>query len=107
VEPGSGVGRTDLATRARQPDDQLAALILTSVEKVTSLQIPADHWVFPYSGTNAHDTYLSGERAEFHTSPAIRIAGARLLELTGMGVEDMDLVDVYSCFPSAVQIAAR
>jgi acetyl-CoA C-acetyltransferase len=87
--------------------DQGAALVLTSVEKATSLQISIDRWVFPYAGTDAHDTYLIGERAEFHTSPAIRIGGARVLELTGMGVEDMDLVDVYSCFPSAVQIAAR
>jgi len=30
-----------------------------------------------------------------------------IINLTGMGVDDMDLVDVYSCFPSAVQIAAR
>jgi acetyl-CoA C-acetyltransferase len=87
--------------------DQGAALILTSVEKATSLQIPTEGWVFPYAGTDAHDTYLIGERAELHTSPAIRIAGARVLELSGMGVADMHLVDVYSCFPSAVQIAAR
>ena len=30
-----------------------------------------------------------------------------MLELSRMGVDDIDLVDVYSCFPSAVQIAAR
>src|SRR5882762_9843540 len=87
--------------------DQGAALVLTSLEKAASLQIPTDGWVFPHAGTDAHDTYLVGERAELHTSPAIRIAGARVLELTRMGVDDMDLVDVYSCFPSAVQIAAR
>jgi acetyl-CoA C-acetyltransferase len=87
--------------------DQGAALILTSVEKATYLQIPRDRWIFPYAGTDAHDTYLIGERAEFHRSPAIRIAGARVLELAGIGADDVDLVDVYSCFPSAVQVAAR
>ena len=87
--------------------DQGAALILTSAEKATHLQIPADRWVFPYAGTDAHDTYLIGERAEFDRSPAIRIAGRRALELAGIGVDDVDLVDVYSCFPSAVQVAAR
>jgi acetyl-CoA C-acetyltransferase len=87
--------------------DQGAALILTSVEKATSLQIHTDGWVFPHAGTDAHDTYLIGERAELHTSPAIGIAGARVLQLSGMGIDDMDLIDVYSCFPSAVQIAAR
>ena len=63
--------------------------------------------MFPYAGTDAHDTYLIGERAELDRSPAIRIAGGRALELAGKGIDDMDFVDVYSCFPSAVQVAAR
>jgi acetyl-CoA C-acetyltransferase len=87
--------------------DQGAVLILTSVEKATYLQIPSDRWVFPYAGTDAHDTYLIGERAEFDRSPAIRIAGERALALVDKGIDDMDLIDVYSCFPSAVQVAAR
>jgi acetyl-CoA C-acetyltransferase len=87
--------------------DQGAALVLTSAEKARSLQIPSDRWVFPYAGTDAHDTYLIGERAEFDRSPAIRIAGTRVLQLAGKGIDEIDLVDVYSCFPSAVQIAAR
>jgi acetyl-CoA C-acetyltransferase len=87
--------------------DQGAALVLTSVEKATYLRIPSERWVFPHAGADAHDTYAIGERAEFHSSPAIRIAGARALELAGCGIDDVDLVDVYSCFPSAVQVAAK
>jgi acetyl-CoA C-acetyltransferase len=87
--------------------DQGAALVLTSVEKATYLQIPSERWVFPYAGTDAHDTYGIGERAEFYRSPAIRIAGQRALQLAGIGVDDLDLIDVYSCFPSAVQVAAN
>jgi acetyl-CoA C-acetyltransferase len=87
--------------------DQAAVLVLTSAEKAEYLQIPRDRWIFPYSGTDSHDTYAIGERAEFHTSPAIRIAGRRALELADTGVDDIDLVDLYSCFPSAVQVAAN
>ena len=87
--------------------DQGAVLILTSAERATQLQIPSDRWVFPYAGTDAHDTYLIGERAELDRSPAIRIAGARALELAGRTTDEMDFVDVYSCFPSAVQVAAK
>jgi acetyl-CoA C-acetyltransferase len=87
--------------------DQGAALILTSAEKATHLQIPTDRWVFPYAGTDAHDTYLIGERAEFNASAAIRLAGKRALELAGTSIDDVDLVDLYSCFPSAVQVAAN
>ncbi|OBG86396.1 acetyl-CoA acetyltransferase [Mycobacterium sp. E802] len=86
--------------------DQGAVLILTTVGKATSLQIPSDRWVFPYAGTDSHDTYAIGERAELYRSPAIRIAGRRVLELAGVAADDVDFVDVYSCFPSAVQVAA-
>jgi acetyl-CoA C-acetyltransferase len=86
--------------------DQAAALILASVEAATRLRVPAERWVYPYAGTDAHDTYAISERDELHRSPAIRLAGARALELAGLGVDDLDYVDLYSCFPSAVQIAA-
>jgi len=86
--------------------NQAAVVILCSAEKATYLQIPQDQWVFPYTGTDSHDTYSIAERDELHRSPAIRIGGRRALELAGVGVDDLDYVDVYSCFPSAVQVAA-
>jgi acetyl-CoA C-acetyltransferase len=86
--------------------DQGAVVIVASAEKANRLQIPTERWVFPYAGTDAHDTYAVGERLELSESPAIRIGGSRALELAGVGVDDIDLIDVYSCFPSAVQVAA-
>ncbi len=86
--------------------NQAAVVILCSAEKATYLQIPRDQWVFPYAGTDSHDTYAVAERDELHRSPAIRIGGRRVLELAGVGVDDLDYVDIYSCFPSAVQVAA-
>ncbi|MBW0013027.1 acetyl-CoA acetyltransferase [Mycobacterium sp.] len=87
--------------------DQGAALILASVEQATRLKVPEERWVYPQAGADAHDTPAVAERAELHRSAAIRIAGARALELAGVGVDDVDYVDLYSCFPSAVQVAAR
>jgi len=87
--------------------DQGAAVILCSVEKAEYLQIPRDTWIFPHAGTDSHDTYGVAERDELHRCPAIRIGGSRVLELAGIGVDDLDYVDIYSCFPSAVQVAAR
>ncbi|BDB42540.1 acetyl-CoA acetyltransferase [Mycobacterium kiyosense] len=87
--------------------DQGASLILTSVEQARRLGVPAERWVYPYSGTDAHDTSAIAERGELHRSPAIRIGGARALELAGVGIDDVDYVDLYSCFPSAVQVAAN
>ncbi len=86
--------------------DQGAVIILAAAEKATHLQIPTERWVFPYAGTDSHDTYAIGERADLHRSPAIRIGGQRVLELAGVDVDGIDQIDVYSCFPSAVQVAA-
>ena len=85
--------------------DMGAALIMCSVAKAQALNIDERQWVYPWAGTDAHDTYFVSNRDNLYSSPAIRIAGRRLLELVGMQVSDIDLLDVYSCFPSAVQVA--
>ena len=87
--------------------DQAAALILCSVETAGRLGVPERKWIHPWAGTEAHDTYAVSNRDDLHSSPAIRIAGARCLELAQVGIADIDHVDLYSCFPSAVQIAAQ
>ena len=86
--------------------EQAAGLIMCSVERARALGVPRDRWVFPHSGTDAHDHWWTSERDELHRSPAIRAAGRRALDLAGVGIDDLDHVDVYSCFPSAVQVAA-
>ncbi len=87
--------------------EQAAALMLTSVERARDLGISPDRWVFPWTGTDAHDTWFVGNRISLHRSPAIGIAGRKALELAAVGVDDLAHVDVYSCFPSAVQVAAN
>ena len=87
--------------------DQGAALILTSVGKARELGIPEDRWVYPHAGTEAWDHIYVSERDNLHSSPAIRFAAAKLFELTGFGVDDLDFIDLYSCFPAAVQVAAN
>lgn len=85
--------------------DMGAALLMCSVEKARALGIPEDKWVYPLAGTDAHDHFMVSDRDNLHSSPAIRIAGRRVLDLVDADVSDMDYIDVYSCFPSAVQVA--
>lgn len=87
--------------------DQAAALILVSEEKAKALGIAKDKWVYPWAGTDAQDHYYFSNRDNFHSSPAIRLAGGKCLELTNSTPDDIDMIDVYSCFPVAVQIACR
>jgi acetyl-CoA C-acetyltransferase len=86
--------------------EQSAALVLTSVERATALGVPRDRWVFPLAGAQAHDTYAVSHRPDLASSGAIRLASRELFSLAGRGVDDVAHVDLYSCFPSAVQIGA-
>ena len=87
--------------------DQAAALILVSEEKAKALGIPREKWIYPWAGSDAQDHYYFSNRDNFHSSPAIRFAGGKCLELAGSTPDDIDMIDVYSCFPVAVQIACR
>jgi acetyl-CoA C-acetyltransferase len=86
--------------------DQAAALILCSTATARRLGIAEDRWVYPWAGTDAHDHYFVSNRDNFHSSPAIRFAGNRCLELAGVEARSLDHVDLYSCFPVAVQVSA-
>ena len=86
--------------------DQAAAVLLCSVEAAEAAGVPRDRWVFPLAGTDAHDTYEVSARRDLHSSPAITEAGTKLFELADLGPGDVAHIDLYSCFPSAVQVAA-
>ena len=87
--------------------DMAAALIMCSVEKAEALGVPTDRWVFPHSGTECHEHNFISNRWSFAETPAVRLGGRRALELAGVGIDDIEIIDLYSCFPSAVQLGAR
>ena len=86
--------------------DQGAALLLCSAQKARSLGIPQEKWVYPWAGADANDHGFVSNRDNLHSSPAIRIAARRALEWAEWPPADLDRVDLYSCFPIAVQVAA-
>ncbi len=86
--------------------DLAAAVLLCSVERARALGVAEDRWVFPRAGADCHDHLFVSHREDLRSSPAVRVGGRAALALAGLGIDDVDLVDLYSCFPSAVQIGA-
>ena len=85
--------------------DQAAAIILTSVAKARELGIPQKNWVYLHGCADAHDHWYVSDRHNYHSSPAMRAVGCETLEMADFEIGEIDRFDIYSCFPSAVQIA--
>ncbi len=86
--------------------DMGAALIMTSVGHALALGIDESRFVYPHAGVEGQDHFSASVRDNFTTSPGIRLIGQKLFELAGTTAKELDFVDLYSCFPSAVQVAA-
>lgn len=86
--------------------DQGAALIVCSEEAADRFGIASDRKVYLRAATEmSHTTHLS-DRIDLHENPGQALAGQRVLELAACKSGDLDFVDLYSCFPFAVQAGA-
>lgn len=85
--------------------DQAAALILTSVGEARRLGIAQDRWIYLRGGGDAHAKATTLEQPSFAESPAMRVAARAALAQAGLTAADMAFFDLYSCFPSAVELA--
>jgi acetyl-CoA C-acetyltransferase len=87
--------------------DMAAAVIVCSVAVARAAGVPEDRWVFPLAGAASTDHWFVGERADLGVSPAIAANGRAAFGAAGLGLDDVAHLDLYSCFPSAVEVAAE
>jgi acetyl-CoA C-acetyltransferase len=87
--------------------DQAAAVILTTTGNAGGLGIDPGKWVYPLAGADLNDIWHVSRRPRLDSSPAIRRAASIALDQAGLALADMDFFDLYSCFPSAVEIAMK
>jgi hypothetical protein len=84
-----------------------AACIVTSTSYARELGIPESKWVYPLSGAGASDAPRFWNRPNFYTSPCISRSLDAALSLAQASVSDIDLIDIYSCFPIVPKLAAQ
>ena len=87
--------------------DQSAAVIVASLKVARELGVAEDRFVFLHGCADAADLWFPLDRQNYHSSPAMRLTGERALAMAGIAVSDLSFIDLYSCFPSAVQVGAE
>ena len=85
--------------------DMAAAVVVCSFGTARAAGIAEDDLVFVTAGAGASDHESVTERWALHEPVGMRAAGRRMLELAGRSIDGFDDLDLYSCFPSAVQAA--
>jgi acetyl-CoA C-acetyltransferase len=85
--------------------DLAAACVIMTEDEADRRGIPAASRVTVLGAGAAVDAWTPTERLDFHTSPGIRAAADAAFTHAGVSVDDVDLFDFYSCFPSAVEMA--
>ncbi|MGW0246084.1 acetyl-CoA acetyltransferase [Nocardia goodfellowii] len=87
--------------------DLAAGLVVCSAAAADAAGVSRDRWIFLHGGATATDEWFVSERADMSASPAIAAAGQAALAHAGVGIDDVAQIDLYSCFPVAVQVAAE
>ncbi|HXX48810.1 MAG TPA: hypothetical protein VEN47_11305 [Myxococcota bacterium] len=85
--------------------DQGAAAIVASESVANRLGIAPAKRVHFLGGASANDGWSAAERVDLASSPAYAAAARAAQRHAGIGVDDVDLFDLYSCFPCAVEFA--
>jgi acetyl-CoA C-acetyltransferase len=84
---------------------QGAAIVVTSLAVARRLGID-DGATFIWSGADCDDVWYPLARPDLGRSPAIEAMGAAALGAVRATIDDFGPIDLYSCFPSAVELAA-
>jgi acetyl-CoA C-acetyltransferase len=95
-----------LAVNAMPHVDQAAALVVTSLAVAREHGVPDERIVHVWGGAGAADADDVLARPSFAESAALASALDRALDAAGVTAADLDLVDVYSCFPVVPALVA-
>jgi acetyl-CoA C-acetyltransferase len=88
--------------------DQGAALLMMAEGAARELGIPREKWVYWWGGAEAAEhAWFPSERPDFAECPALRDAATGALAEAGVGLDEIDAFDFYSCFPVAIEMACE
>jgi acetyl-CoA C-acetyltransferase len=85
--------------------DMAAAVVVASTARADALGVPEDQRVYLRGWAYGIDAWYPAARASLGSSPAMCAVSAEALSCAGLGVDDMEAFDLYSCFASSVHFA--
>jgi acetyl-CoA C-acetyltransferase len=87
--------------------NQGAAVIVTSLAAAREAGVPDDRLVYIGAGAAAHEAADALARADWQTPVGMQVAIEQALLRNGLTSDDIDHVELYSCFPCVPKMARR
>ncbi len=87
--------------------NQGAGFIVTSLAEARRRGVPEDRVIYVGNGAAAHEAHDPMKRDRYDASPSMTTSIKRALDLNGLTVDDLDHVELYSCFPCVPKMARR
>lgn len=87
--------------------DQSAALLVVSSALADEMGVAHEKRVYLHGAAHAHDPWFVSERTHLDSSPAMRLTTQHALAQADKTLQDISFLELYSCFPSAVQMACK
>lgn len=88
--------------------DQAAGVLLMSRAAAQASGLPRERWMYWLGGAFAEErAWFVSERADLSRSAALAACATRALQTANIALSDMDCIDLYSCFPVAVELACE
>ena len=108
IEPGNRMVAFPYTKRmvSNERVDMASAILVASVSAAPPFGISEDRWVFPHVSTRVTDLHWFSELDRIDTSADMAVACRAALEQACATADDFALLELYSCFPAAVQIEA-
>ena len=85
--------------------DQAAAVVLASPSAADRFGIAPDHRIVARGWGEARDPDPVAEHPDLWRSPGMATAFDAAFTTAGTGIDEVDVLELYSCFPSAVSFA--
>ncbi len=83
--------------------NQSVAIMVCSAAKATELGLDSSRWIFPQAATQSKHVVCLAQQKNLYSHPGTVMAGERAYQLARIRPQDIDVADLYSCFPAAVQ----
>lgn len=87
--------------------DQACALLLCSEALADAWGVPLTQRVYPLASSESNHMSSVAQRAQLADSPGARLALEAALQQAGLTGKQLDLLELYSCFPASVQMFAN